>query len=298
MERRRLGNTGLEVSALGFGGWEIGSCGLPDPEIGSLLNAVLDSGINLIDTAAAYFRSEELIGNAISSRRNEFVLISKCGALDGFTREDWSKKGVIETIERSLKLLKTDYLDIAQLHSCSAEILRQADCIEGLIRAQERGMCRFVGYSGDNEDAAFALGQNFFDTLQTSVSIADQAAIDSNIHRAHDKGIGVIAKRPAANAVWRFDEKPDDSYFHEYWERLKKLDYPFLKRTVEESVATALRFTLSIEGVATAIVGTTSERNLRANVKNVGEGSLGAAEFEEIRGRWKDVAGDDWIGKT
>lgn len=298
MERRRLGNTCLTISALGFGGWEIGSCGLPDPEIASLLNTVLDSGINLIDTAAAYFRSEELIGNAISSRRSEFVLISKCGALDGFTREDWSKKGVIETIERSLKLLKTDYLDIAQLHSCSAETLRRADCIEGLIRAQERGMCRFVGYSGDNANAAYALGQDFFDTLQTSVSIADQAAIESNIRSASEKGVGVIAKRPVSNAVWRFDEEPDDSYFVEYWERLRRLDYPFLKRTLEESVSIAMRFTLSIDGVASAITGTTSERNLRANVKNAGEGNLSPAEFDAIRDRWREVAGDDWVGKT
>ncbi len=298
MERRRLGNTGLTISALGFGGWEIGSCGLADSEIASLLNAVLDSGINLVDTAAAYFRSEELIGQAISSRRNEFVLMSKCGALDGFTREDWSKKGVLETIGRSLKLLKTDYLDIAQLHSCSAEILRQADCIEGLIRAQERGMCRFVGYSGDNEDAAYALGQDFFDMLQTSVSIADQAAIESNIRSANEKGVGVIAKRPVANAAWRFDDEPEDGYFVDYWNRLRKLDYPFLKSSLEESVSVAIRFTLSIDGVASAIAGTTSVRNLRANVKNIGEGHLSPTEFGAIRDRWREVADDDWLGKT
>lgn len=298
MEKRFLGKTGLEVSALGFGGWEIGSSDRPDDEIGALLNAALDSGIDLIDTAAAYLRSEELIGKYVSGRRNEFVLATKCGALDGFTREDWSKKGVIETIERSLRLLRTDHVDIVQLHSCSAEILRQADCIEGLIRAQERGMCRFVGYSGDNDDAACALSQDFFDTLQTSVSIADQSAIDTNIKKANESGLGVIAKRPVANALWRFDQRPADAYFHEYWDRLRKLDFGFLTRTVEESVATALRFTLSVEGVSAAIIGTSDPIHLRANVSNMREPQLAGPEFEAIRARWLDIAAADWTGMT
>ncbi len=298
MQKRILGKTGLEVSVLGFGGWEIGSSGSPDSEAAAVLNAALDSGINLIDTAAAYFRSEELIGKAISNRRSEFVLTSKCGALDGFTREDWSKKGVVETIEKSLKLMQTDHLDVAQLHSCSAEILRQADCIEGLIRAQERGLTRFVGYSGDNEDAQFALGLDFFDTLQTSVSIADQSPVDGNVAVALEKNVGVIAKRPVANVAWRSDSEPEEAYYRDYWERLGKLRYPFLKRTLEESVSLALRFTLTIGGVATAIVGTKSERNLRANVKNIAAGNLTGNEFESIRDRWREAADESWIGKT
>jgi hypothetical protein len=298
MELRNLGKTGLTVSVLGFGGWEIGSSAVSDAVAYTLLNAALDSGVTLVDTAAAYFRSEELIGRSISSRRNDFVLISKCGKLDGFTREDWSKKGIVETVERSLRLLRTDHLDVAQLHSCSAEILRQADCIEGLIRAQERGLCRFVGYSGDNEEAAYALGLDFFDTIQISVSIADQSAIAGNIKRARELGIGVIAKRPAANVVWRFDEKPGEEHIHEYLRRLAKLNYPFLKGTLEESVSIALGFTISVEGVASAIVGTTSEKNLRANVKNIPGRILSESEFESIRNRWREVAGDDWTGKT
>lgn len=298
METRLLGKTGLQVSAIGFGGWEIGSSAISDDDAARLLNAALDAGVTLVDTAAAYFRSEDLIGKSIAARRSEFVLISKCGAIDGFTREDWSKTGIVETIERSLRLLRTDHLDVAQLHSCPAEILRQADCIEGLIRAQERGLCRFVGYSGDNADAAYALGIDFFDTLQTSVSIADQSAIDSNIREAAERDVGVIAKRPAANAVWRFDAKPADDYFHAYWDRLRMLDYPFLKRSVEESVSLALRFTLSVAGVSSAIAGTKDAVNLRANVRNVGDGSMDAADFDAIRDRWREVAGEDWIGMT
>jgi aryl-alcohol dehydrogenase-like predicted oxidoreductase len=299
MEKRKFGKTDMEVSVLGFGGAEIGyNASQTQEDVNLLLNSALDAGLNVIDTAAAYKTSEELIGKAVGKRRKEYYLLTKCGALDGFTREDWSKKGILETIVNSLRALKTDYLDIAQLHSCSMEILRQGDCIEGLQRAQEKGYTRYIGYSGDNEDAKFAIEQNVFDSLQTSVSIADQTPIDTNIPAAVEKGLGVIAKRPIANAVWRNAEKPADSYHHEYWDRIRKLQFDFLNKSLDESIATALRFTLSIPGVSTAIVGTTKPNRWQENARFVAEGILSDEEFEEIRARWKTVADESWIGQT
>ncbi len=299
MQTNKLGKTDLDVSRLGFGGAELGLVpNVKQSDVDSLLNSALDSGLNLIDTAAGYLSSEKMIGEAVGHRRNEFYLISKCGALDGFTRSDWSKKGILEAIETSLRDLKTDYLDIAQLHSCSAEILRQGDCIEGLERAVERGYTRYIGYSGDNDDAKFAVEMNVFDTLQTSVSIADQSPIDGNIKLAKEKGLGIIAKRPIANAVWRNAEKPADAYHHPYWERIQKLPFPFLKKSLEESISIALRFTLSIEGISTAIVGTTKPNRWQENAKYVAEGNLSAAEFNEIREIWNEIADETWIGKT
>ncbi len=299
MEKRKLGKTDLEVTVLGFGGAELGFVpNVKQSDVDELLNSALDSGLNLIDTAAGYLSSEKMIGSAVSHRRNEFYLISKCGALDGFTRSDWSKKGILEAIEQSLRDMKTDYLDIAQLHSCSIEILRQGDCIEGLQRAQKKGYTRYIGYSGDNEDAKFAVEMDIFDTLQTSVSVADQSPIDGNIKLAKGKGLGVIAKRPIANAVWRNKEKPADAYHHPYWERIQKLPFPFLKKSLEESIATALRFTLSIEGVTTAIVGTTKPNRWQENAKYGAEGNLSDKEFNEIRKIWNEIADETWIGQT
>jgi aryl-alcohol dehydrogenase-like predicted oxidoreductase len=299
VEKRKLGKTNLDVSVLGFGGSELGFVpNIKQADVDKLLNSALDSGLNLIDTAAGYLESEKMIGSAVSHRRNEFYLISKCGALDGFTREDWSKKGILEAIEQSLRDLKTDHLDIAQLHSCSAEILRQGDCIEGLQRAQEKGYTRYIGYSGDNESAKFAIEMDIFDTLQSSISVADQLAIDGNIKLAHPKGLGVIAKRPIANAVWRNSEKPAEEYHHPYWERIQKLPFPFLKKSLEESISTALRFTLSIEGIATAIVGTTKPNRWQENAKYVAEGKLSDKEFNEIREIWNEIADETWVGKT
>ena len=298
METRKFGKTDMEFSVLGFGGVEIGWNNEPLETVEELLNSALDAGLNVIDTAAAYRTSEELIGKAVGRRRKEYFLLTKCGAVDGFTRYDWSKKGVLETIEQSLRKLKTDYLDIAQLHSCSAEILRQGDCIEGLQRAVEKGYTRYIGYSGDNEHARYAMEMNVFDALQTSVSIADQAAIDSNIPLAVERGLGIIAKRPIANAVWRNSEKPEDAYHHEYWDRIQKLKFDFLNKSVEEATAKALRFTMTIPGVDTMIVGTTKPGRWHENARRVAEGNLSDEEYEAIRDRWREVADESWVQMT
>jgi aryl-alcohol dehydrogenase-like predicted oxidoreductase len=299
MEKRKFGKTEMEFSVLGFGGAEIGyNPNQTQAEVDDLLNSALDAGLNVIDTAAAYKTSEELIGRAVGRRRGDYYLLTKCGALDAFTRFDWSKKGVLETIENSLRALQTDHLDIAQLHSCSAEILRRGDCIEGLQRAQEKGYTRYLGYSGDNEDAKYAVELNVFDSLQTSVSVADQTPIDSLIPSAVEKGLGIVAKRPIANAVWRHAEKPADSYHHEYWERIRKLKFEFTGKSLAEATATALRFTMTIPGVDTMIVGTTRPQRWQENADYVAEGNLSDHEFEAIRNRWRETADESWVQMT
>ncbi len=267
-------------------------------EVDALLNSALDAGLNVIDTAAAYKTSEELIGKAVAKRRKDFYLLTKCGALDAFTRFDWSKKGVLETIENSLRLLQTDYLDVIQLHSCDREILQRGEAIEGLQRAVEKGHARYIGYSGDNEDARYAVELNVFDSLQTSVSIADQTPIDGLIPLAVEHGLGVIAKRPIANAVWRHKEKPADSYVHEYWERVRKLNFEFTRKSLEEATSAALRFTMTVPGVDTLIVGTTRPARWQENARYVAEGDLSDDEFEAIRNRWRETADDSWVQMT
>jgi aryl-alcohol dehydrogenase-like predicted oxidoreductase len=298
MEKRRFGKTEMEFSVLGFGGSEIGWNNESVTKVEQILNSAFDAGLNVVDTAAAYRTSEQLIGAALGKRRKEIHLLTKCGALDAFEREDWSKKGIIETIEQSLRNLRTDYLDIAQLHSCSLEILRRDEPIEALLRAQEKGHTRYIGYSGDNEAARYVIGLGVFDSLQISVSVADQTAIDDIVPLAAESGMGVIAKRSIANAVWRHSELPPDPYHHEYWERVRKLKYGFLEKSVEVATATALRFTFSVPGVSTLLVGTTNPDRINENAKYIAEGKLSAEEFESIRDRWREVAEEDWVGLT
>jgi aryl-alcohol dehydrogenase-like predicted oxidoreductase len=109
----------------------------------------------------------------------------------------------------------------------------------------------------------------------------------------------VIAKRPIANVAWKESHKPLNSYHHVYWERLNKLRYDFIRNLpMEESVAHALRFTLGVPGVHTAIVGTTKPERWQTNAQMVGEGPLPQAEYVAIRGRWEEIAPASWIGQT
>jgi len=130
------------------------------------------------------------------------------------------------------------------------------------------------------------------------VSIADQAAIEGTLPMAIARQMGVIAKRPLANVAWRYEKKPAEPYYQTYWSRLKTLDYPFLKAAPGTAAATALRFTLSVPGVHTAIVGTTRPERWQENAAVLRAGGLPPREFEQIRARWREVAEGSWEGQV
>ncbi len=286
----------MDVTVLGFGGAEIGFQGVRLATAGRLLNGALDAGLNVIDTAECYINSEELIGQTVAGRRNEYFLFTKCGHdKDG---DHWNPNKMASQVDRSLGRLKTDRVDLLQLHSCTEEQLRQGDVIDVVKRAREAGKTRFIGYSGDGRAALYAVESGVFDTLQISVNIADQESIDLAVPAAHARGMGIIAKRPIANAVWKHASKPDP-YYQPYWERLPKLDYEFLKGDFQSAVSIALRFTLAVPGVDTAIVGTTQPDRWRQNAELLMKAAaFDQRQFDEIRARWKSVADPDWDGQN
>ena len=300
MEKRRLGKTDMDVSVLGFGGAEIGFEDASQSAVDELLKSALNAGLNVIDTAECYRGSEEKIGQAVSDRRDEYYLFTKCGHPHGLeSGANWSRDSILESIERSLHRLKTDRLDIVHLHGCSKADLKKGEVIEALQTARERGHTRYIGYSGDSQPARYAVECGAFDTLQTSINIADQEAIDLTVPVARERQMGVIAKRPIANAAWKTGHKPIDSYHHEYWERLRKLNYEFLRDSdLEKSIGIALRFTLSVPGVHTAIVGTKKPKRWVDNAKLAEQGPLSEEEFQAIRQRWEEYAPRTWIGQA
>jgi aryl-alcohol dehydrogenase-like predicted oxidoreductase len=299
MEKRRLGKTDMDVSVLGFGGAEIGFENASPDGVEKLLKSALDAGLNVIDTGECYRDSEELIGRAVSDRRDDFYLLTKCGHPHGMeSSANWSQASLLESIERSLRRLKTNRLDIVHLHSCSESDLRKGEAITALQTARERGYTRHIGYSGDSRAAHFAVECGAFDTLQISINIADQEAIDVTVPLAHKKQMGVVAKRPIANAAWKTGHRPANSYHHEYWERLRKLNYDFLRNAdFEKTISVALRFALSVPGVHTAIVGTTKPERWQQNAQLLEAGPLSEAEFAAIRHRWEEYAPRTWIGQ-
>ncbi|MBC7526228.1 MAG: aldo/keto reductase [Chthonomonadaceae bacterium] len=296
MEKRELGKTGLHVTVLGFGGAELGYARAEVKVVESVLGAALDAGLNVIDTAECYGSGEETVGHAVSHRRKEFYLFTKCGHASGIDLPDWDVSLLQQSIDRSLSRLKTDYIDVLQLHSCTEEMLRKGEVVEVLNRAKDAGKTRFIGYSGDGAAARYAVESGAFDTLQTSINLADQQVLEETLPLAYEKGIGVIVKRPIANAVWKHETKPDNDYVVSYWERLQSLAYDFLKG--EDDVEMALRFTLSFPGVSTAIVGTGKPGRWVENAEFVRKGNLSDAQIGTIRARWKEVAGEDWVGQV
>jgi len=309
MEKRTFGRTGFEVTPVGFGGAPIGLLETEQENVAAILNLLLDEGVNLIDTAAMYKGSEEAIGKAVSHRRGEYVLVSKCGSPGDPDSDEWRRDALTCTVDRALKRLQTEQIDVMLLHSCGLELLRQGEGLEALVRAREAGKIRHLGYSGDNEAAAYAVTLADVAVLETSVSICDQANIDLVLSEARKHNTAVIAKRPIANAAWKdLSEQPGfyQDYAETYTERLGRMgvspaDLGFDGKPSDAWLEIALRFTLSIEGVHTAIIGTTNPSHARANLAAAAKGPLPQEAFQKLREAFhaaESDAGQAWPGQT
>ena len=291
MEKRRLGATDMEVSRLGFGGARIGPEQATDDEAARLLNGLLDAGVNFVDTAACYAGSEAQIGRTIAGRRSEYYLATKAGhVVDGATGEPYSAPVISESIERSLKRLNTEAVDLVQIHSCSAEVLRRGEAADALVQAKKAGKTRYIGFSGDGDAAAEAIGMGVFDTLQTSFNLVDQSAAAEILPMAMARGVGVIAKRPIANAAFGQKASPS-SYADEYWRRSLGMTAP--ADAPDDPIEFALRFTLSLDEIDTAIVGTSSAEHALANLALAAAGPLDAAIVANLRKQFAAL-GSDW----
>lgn len=310
MKQVTLGRTGLKVSPLGFGGAPVGYLDTDQERITEILNTLLDRGVNVIDTAACYPNSEPAIALAVGHRRDEYVLVSKCGhKVSGVRGEEWSARLIEESVERALRRLETDYVDVMLLHSCELKTLREGDALGALIKARDAGKIRFVGYSGDNEASAYAATLPDVAVVETSISICDQRNIDVVLPVARENQVGVIAKRPVANAAWRSPpEQPGiyQSYARVYTERLARMaitpaDVGFPGTPARAWPELALRFTLSVPGVHTAIVGTTDPTHVQINLEALEKGPLAASTVEKLREAFHAAEAQQderWDGET
>jgi aryl-alcohol dehydrogenase-like predicted oxidoreductase len=279
MIRRPLGNTGLQVSILGFGAGPVGSPELSESQAEALLNGVLDAGINLLDTAPSYGQSEERIGRYLQGRRHEFVLSTKCGyGVPGV--EDWTGPCITQGIDLALRRLRTDVLDVVHFHSCPVDVLERPGVVDALRHAVEQGKVRVAAYSGDNAPLEWALHSGAFGSVQTSVNLFDQRVLDRGLPVARQKGLGVIAKRPLGNAPWRFSERPAAQDIATYWDRMRAME---LDTGGLDWSELALRFAAFVPGVASCIVGTTRTENLQRNLRAVEKGPLPADRVDRIR---------------
>jgi len=293
MNSRPFGQTGLHVSALGFGAMHLNDERVSEQDAGRLLNQVLDLGVTLIDTARGYGLSEERIGRHLAHRRQEFVLSTKVGyGIDGVP--DWTYACIVAGVEAALWRMRCEVLDIVHLHSCPLETLLQGEVIAALEDCQRAGKLRVVAYSGDNAALDWAIQSRRFGAAQTSISVCDQSNLAARLPALESAGMGVIAKRPLAGAVWRAATRPETHAEGAYWDRWQAMG---LEQALPQSDwnELALRFTAHQPGLASSIVGTAKPAHLKQNLAIVAKGPLPVALERLVRDAFQHHA-DLWHG--
>ena len=297
---RPLGKTGYSVTILGYGAMELrGAPRAPeisDEDAGRLLNAVLDGGINIIDTSIDYGRSEELIGRYLSSRRGEFFLASKCGcplssppppATPPYPH-DYSPANVRAGVEQSLRRLQTDHLDLVQIHiSPSRAQLEADDTLATLAALRDEGKVRFLGMSGTLPNLPDHIAMGVFDVFQIPYS-ALQREHEELISRAAAAGAGTFIRGGAARGAPAEDKDwskgPSGVAEGEAQRRWEASGIDEILGGMSRFEFT-LRFTLSHPGLSTTIVGTSRLDHLASNIAIAEKGPLPVDVYEEAKRR-------------
>jgi aryl-alcohol dehydrogenase-like predicted oxidoreductase len=294
LPKRELGRTGLQVTTLGYGSMELR--GAPrardttEAQAETILNAVLDAGINFIDTSIDYGVSEERIGRYISHRRSEYYLASKCGCLVGapavrgqtsphvFTRDN-----IIAGVEQSLARMKTDHLDLVQFHiSPSKQVLEENGAIDAVMELKHAGKVRFIGMSATLPHMKDHIAMGVFDVFQVPYSALEREH-EAIIAAASAAGAGIIIRGGAAKGAP--SEGKQQGMQWDRW-RNAKLDDLLGDLTAMEFI---LRFTFTNPDLDTTIVGTVNPAHLHANVEMARKGKLPAELYAEAKRRLADA---------
>jgi aryl-alcohol dehydrogenase-like predicted oxidoreductase len=303
--KRPLGKTGTDVTILGYGAMELRGQprgpAIEDEDAEQLLNAVLDGGINLIDTSIDYGRSEELIGRYVGHRRDEYFLASKCGCpltdpAPGATPpfpHDFRPENIRAGIEQSLRRLGTDRLDLLQVHaSPSREQLETDGTIETMQALRDEGKVRFLGMSGTLPNLPDHIAMGVFEVFQIPYS-AVQREHEELISQAAATGAGTLIRGGAARGAPADDKQwkqgPIGLTEGEGQRRWETSGIDELLGDMSR-VEFVLRFTLSHPDLSSTIVGTSSLNHLRSNMAIAEKGPLPADLYEQARGRLATVS--------
>jgi aryl-alcohol dehydrogenase-like predicted oxidoreductase len=274
-----------------------------DAKASQLLNAVVDLGVNLIDTAPDYGLSEELIGTHLSHRREEFYLATKCGCSVRSSGEafesnihTFERPNIRAAVEQSLTRMKTDYIDLVQFHhSPSRAELVENDSIAELLDLREEGKVRFIGMSATLPNCYEHLEMDAFDAIQVPYSFVEREHEDFLV-QASERGIGTIARNGVARGIVsagrdKVSAIPDG--WREQW--LVNRDR-FERAGIEDLIDGAsptefmIRYLLATPSVDSTILGTGSQAHLAGNVSAALKGPLAADVYVETRRRIDAIA--------
>ena len=290
VQKMKLGHTDMEVTQLGFGAMELRNLAqeggrLSDEEqAGKVLNAVLDSGVNFVDTSWCYGRSEELIGRYISNRRDDYFVATKCGHYwrNDPQRQGYSREGINNCINESLSRLKTDHVDILQLHNAKPDEIRLQGSIDALHELKSQGKIRYIGASTALPHVRELLEMGVFDTFQIPYS-ALEPEHDQILGEIAEQGAGVIIRGGVAKGSPVAGSSTSRS-FARTKPRWDKAQLGALAPDIDP-MELILRFTLSHPAAHTVIVGTQNLEHLTANIAAAAKGPLEPALVKEIRSR-------------
>lgn len=294
MEYRDFGKTGLRVSEIGLGGGPLGID--PNADYAPLLNRALELGINFFDSADFYssYRSEEWLGKALSPHRDKVIIATKFGTIPG-KGKDFSVGHMRKSLEESLRRLRTDYIDIYQLHSPAPAVLDDEELLAALQGVKKEGKIRCYGLSTEGGQRGIeAIDKWGVDSVQITFNLFHQDPAERFFPEAERRGVGVIVKSPLDSGILGGDLDPgrpkklDDArerWGEEETARRQQL-FEGVKFLAEGTGRTwsqaALQFALSFDGVSTAIPGTTSVKHLAENASAAG-GRLTLEELQRIR---------------
>ncbi|WP_377888695.1 aldo/keto reductase [Alkalihalobacillus sp. R86527] len=300
MKKNQLGQSNLHVSEIGFGTMSIGT----DQEMGiSLIHEAIDNGVNFIDTADLYEfgLNEEIVGKALQDRRDSVILSSKGGNHWENGKEGWfwdpSKKHIKDACKQSLKRLKTDYLDLYQLHGGTIE-----DPIDETIQAfeelKQEGLIREYGISSIRPNVIREYVQrSSIASVMMQYSILDRRPEEEMLDLLHKHNISVIARGPLAKGMLtdRFEDKVKDQGFlthskDEVLEMARKLSD--IQGNDRNMTQTALRYTLAHPAVATAIPGASKSEQLLSNLTAQNSPELTQNEINDIQSISKAITYD------
>ena len=289
--KRELGRTGLQVTALGYGAMELRGAprghDISETQAETILNKVLEAGINYIDTSIDYGVSEERIGRYIGHRRDEYYLASKCGCLVGappapsgqssphvFTREN-----IVAGVEQSLRRMKTDYLDVVQFHaSPSRQTLQTQGALDALLELKEAGKVRFIGMSGTLPNLRDHIAMGVFDVFQIPYSAVEREH-EAAIAVAAASGAGIVIRGGAAKGA-----PSEGKQAGLQWKRWRRAALDDLLDGMNP-MEFILRFTFSNPDLDTTIVGTVSPEHLQTNLAILELGPLPSGLYEEAKRR-------------
>ena len=291
LPKRELGRTGLQVTMLGYGAMELRGAprarDISEAQAEIILGAVLDAGINYIDTSIDYGLSEERIGHYIAHRRDNYYLASICGCLVGAppappgerSRHVFTRDNIIAGVEQSLRRMKTDYLDLVQFHiSPSRQTLEEDGALDALLELQAAGKVRFIGMSGTFPNLRDHIAMGVFDVFQIPYSAVEREHEDA-ISRAAEAGAGIVIRGGAAKGAPSTEKQTGLQ-----WDRWQRAQLDDLLDGMTP-VAFVLRFTFSHPHLHTTIVGTVNPAHLQANLTALEKGPLPSDVYIEAKRR-------------